>query len=508
MTRGEKVIRFIEGYLCTPEGDHVGKPVVLEQFQKDFILAVYDNPHGTRKAILSMARKNGKTGLIAFIVIAHLVGPEAIQNSRMVSGALSKDQAAQVFNLAAKCVRISPKLGGLVHIVPAGKVLVGKLMNTEYRAVSAEAKTAHGLSPVVAILDEMGQIRGPQSDFVDAIVTSQSAYSAPLLFIISTQAATDADYLSIQIDHALTKKPPNTVCHVHAAPADCDVLDQKGWYAANPALGKFRDLEEMAVNAQSASEMPSFENTFRNLYMNQRVSTFSPFISANLWKQALKPGCVIPPNTVCCAGLDLSKRTDLTAFSLAAWVGGQVVTETYFWAPEIGLKEREKLDRVDYTSWAKAGYLKLTPGATVDYDFIIEEILAIVGDRVLEKVAFDPWRFDVLEKALERAGISLPLVKFSQGFKNMSPAVEAVEALLLNGTLKHPGCPVQTMCAANATTSKNPTGERMLDKAKSTGRIDGIVAMTMAIGSMNMDAPEEATDLGDWADAFGDPIIL
>lgn len=506
MTRGERVITFIERYLVIPEGDHVGEPVELEQFQKDFILAVYDNPYGTDTALLSVARKNAKTATIAFLVIVHLAGPEAILNSRMISGALSKEQAAEVFNLASKCVRLSPKISPLVHIVPASKKMIGKPMNVEYQAISAEAKTAHGKSPVVAILDEVGQIRGPRSDFVDAVTTAQAAYSNPLLFYISTQAATDADFFSIQIDDARKNKPPKTVCHVYEAPRECEIMDEAAWYSANPALGKFRSLDDMKKQAEKASRMPSFENTFRNLNLNQRVSVFSPFISIDSWKKALLPGCRIPDGTVCCAGLDLSKRTDLTALSLAAWIDGDLMTETYFWAPEIGMEDREKNDRVDYSTWVKQGFLKLTPGATVDYDFVLEEIMAIVGDRVIEKLAFDPWRFDVIEKAMERAGIQLPLIKFSQGFKQMSPAVEAVEAALLGGKLRHDGNPVQTMCAANATTTKNSTGERMLDKAKSNGRIDGIVAMTMAVGVMNAAPPEEKEE--DFIDAFRDPLIL
>lgn len=106
MTRGERVIAFIERFCIVPEGKLIGQPMRLDPFQKDFILAVYDNPAGTDMAILSIARKNGKTGLIAGILLAHLVGPEAVQNTQIVSGALSREQAAIVFNLAVKMVNL------------------------------------------------------------------------------------------------------------------------------------------------------------------------------------------------------------------------------------------------------------------------------------------------------------------------------------------------------------------------------------------------------------------
>ena len=121
MTRAECVIQFIERYCVTPDGEHVGKPLLLAEFQRDFIRDIYDNPAGTRRGYLSIARKNGKTGLIAALLLAHLVGPEAKQNAQIVSGAMSRDQAALVFNLAAKMVQLSPTLADIVRIVHPAK---------------------------------------------------------------------------------------------------------------------------------------------------------------------------------------------------------------------------------------------------------------------------------------------------------------------------------------------------------------------------------------------------
>ena len=155
MTRAARIIEFIQRYCVTPEGASVGQPMVLAEFQKQFIRDVYDNPAGTRRAILSIARKNGKSGLIAGLLLAHLVGPEAKQNTQIASGALSKEQASLIFSLACKMVQQSPKLAPLVRIIPSGKRLIGLPLNVEYKALAADGKTAHGLSPVLAILDEI-----------------------------------------------------------------------------------------------------------------------------------------------------------------------------------------------------------------------------------------------------------------------------------------------------------------------------------------------------------------
>lgn len=479
LTRGERVIAFIERFCLTPEGAHVGKPIVLAPFQKKFIRAVYDNAHGTRRAYLSIARKNGKTALIAGILLAHLVGPEAQRNSQIVSGAMSRDQAALVFNLAAKMVQLSQQLSGIVRIVPSSKRLIGLPMNVEYRALAADGTTAHGLSPVLAILDELGQVRGPQSDFVDAITTSQGAHAAPLLLVISTQAANDADLLSQWLDDAEKSQDPRIVSHVYAADKGADVLDEEAWKAANPALGLFRSLEDLQEQAKQAARMPSMENTFRNLILNQRVSTVATFISRNVWEA--NGGRVLDfGDAPVYAGLDLSARTDLTALVLIGKVAGTWHVVPHFWTPEQGLFERAKRDRQPYDVWARQDYLHTTPGATVDYEFVAQDIAAILSDLNVQRVAFDRWRIDLLRKEFDRLGVELPLVECGQGFKDMSPALDAMESELLNGRVAHGNHPVLTMCAANAVISKDAAGNRKLDKHKANGRIDGMVALAMA----------------------------
>ncbi|MCS6490772.1 terminase large subunit [Burkholderia thailandensis] len=481
MTNGEAVIAFIERYCVTPDGAKVGAPMRLAEFQRRFILDVYDNPQGTRRAYLSIARKNGKTGLIAGLLLAHLVGPQAKQNSQIVSGAMSRDQAALVFNLAAKMVQLSPKLSKIVKIIPSGKRLIGLPLNTEYKALAADGKTAHGLSPVLAILDEVGQVRGPRSDFVDAILTSQGAHDDPLLLVISTQAAADADLLSVWLDDAEQSDDPRIVSRVYAAPAGCALLDEEGWRAANPALGLFRSLDDLSEQMKQAKRMPSMENTARNLLLNQRVSTDSPFVSPDVWKAC---GAVpLPFDGPVYGGLDLSMRTDLTALVLVGKVGDVWQVVPYFWTPERGLHDRASRDRVPYDLWVSQGFLRTTPGATVDYEHVAVEIAELAQDLDLRCIAYDRYRIDLLMKELERIDVALPLESWGQGFKDMSPAVDAIEAELLNGRIAHGMQPVLSMCAANAVITKDPAGSRKLDKSRSTGRIDGMVALAMAIGA-------------------------
>lgn len=506
LTRGERVCAFIERYCIVPEGDLLGKPIKLEPFQKRFILDIYDNSSGTRRGYLSIARKNSKTATIACILLAHIAGPEAVLNSRIISGAMSKEQAAEVYNYASKMVSLSSELSKVIKTVPSKKMLIGMVRNVEYQAVSAEGKTAHGKSPILAILDEVGQVRGPHSEFIDAIVTSQGAYDNALLLAISTQAANDGDLFSIWLDDAIQSKDSRIVCHLYAAPASCELQDREAWKSANPALGKFRSLRDVEEQADRASRMPSFEPTFRNLILNQRVEMVSPFISKKIWE--INNGEVdhtaFYDNPVY-AGLDLSGKNDLTSMVLICKPKDKWLVWPFFWTPEKALADRARSDRAPYDVWAKEGFIKTTPGASIDYETVAKDIAEILGDVSIESVAFDRWRIDLLIKEFNEIGVKLPLIPFGQGFRDMAPAIDALETALLNEQVSHAANPVLTMCMANSRVEKDAAGNRKLNKARATGRIDGAVALCMAFGIVSKQNDEEE---GDFEGFLNTPLAL
>jgi phage terminase large subunit-like protein len=477
----------------------VGQPITLADFQRKFVLDIYDNPAGTRRAYLAIARKNGKSALIACLLLAHLVGPEAVLNSQLVSGARSRDQAALVFNLAAKMIDLSPELKKLVRIVPSGKRLIGLPMNTEYRALAAEGTTAHGLSPVLAILDEVGQVKGPQDAFIDAITTAQGAHEKPLLIAISTQAPTDADLFSIWLDDAERSGDPAIVSHVYTAPEDCALDDEEAWKAANPAIGLFRSRRDVEEQAAQALRMPSAENTFRVLTLNQRVNMVSAFVSAAVWKAGNRfPAAGVFERVRNNGGIDLSATTDLTSMVLTARENEELHVDPHFWMPQEMVQEATRRDKAPYDVWVREGLIRTTPGKVIDYSFVARDVLQIVSGRSLGKIGFDRWRMDRLIKELQALGAELPLEPFGQGYMSMSPALDALEADLLLERILHGGHPVLAMCAANAVEVRDAAHNRKLEKNKSTGRIDGLVALAMAEGVEAM--MQEAVPVSPWDD--------
>lgn len=488
LSRGARNIRWIEKFCRVPEGKFVGQPMKLRTFQKNDIRKIYDNPHGTRLAIISFAKKNAKTTLAACLLLLHLVGPEAKPNSQLPSTAQSKDQAAVLFKLAAKMVRFSPDLNDCIVIRDNAKELFCPDLGTFYKALSADASTAHGQSPIFAVHDELGQVRGPVSELYNAIENAMGAHEAPLSIIISTQAPNDADLLSILIDDALKEHDPHTVISLYTADPNLDPFSEEAIKQANPAYGDFLNRKEVRKQAEEARRMPSQEPLYRNYQLNQRVEMKSPFISRSVWQRCGGEVVESFAGLPVYGGLDLSSVNDLTAKIWEAPVGDAWHVKPVFWLPGEGLREKAAKDRQIYDVWAKKGYLLTTPGRTVEYEYVAASLYEDCARMDVQKIAFDMWNFRHLRPWLLKAGFSEDQLEgdhaifelFGQGFKSMSPALRDLESAILGERIVHGNHPVLTMCAANAVVTSDPAGNRKLDKVKATGRIDGMVALAMS----------------------------
>jgi len=442
----------------------------------------------TRMFILSMARKNAKTAFSAFLLLLHTVGPEAKPNSQLYSAAQARDQAALIFDLAAKIVRMSPDLNRYVTVRDTAKQLVCAELGTVYKALSAEASTAFGLSPVFVVHDELGQVKGPRSQLYEALETASAAQEAPLSIVISTQAPTDADLLSVLIDDALTGADPRIKVRLYSAPLEMDPFSEEAIRAANPHFDDFMNQEEVLRQASDAKRMPSAEGGFRNLILNQRVEARNPFVSKTVWDANGGEPLADMEGREVYGGLDLSAVSDLTALVLTAWREGAWDVKPTFWLPEAGLAEKSRTDRVPYDVWHRDGYLKTTPGASIEYEFVAEYLRGVFDRCKVVQIAFDRWNMKFLKPWLVKVGFNdaeiEKFVEFGQGMQSMSPAIREFESLLLSRKMRHGGHPVLSMCAANATVSSDAAENRKFVKSKKTGRIDGMVALAMAVGVM------------------------
>jgi phage terminase large subunit-like protein len=492
--RASRVKKYIEKFCPVPEGALVGQKMVLLPEQDDFIERVYGNVDEqghliTRTAILSVGRKNGKTGFIAPILSAHIIGPEAKQNSMLYSAARSRDQAALVFNYLAKSLRMRNDLEGLVQITDSSKKVRGLAMNTEYRALSADATTSFGVNPALVVHDELGQVVGPVDALFDALETAGGAQLEPLSLIISTQAAGDADLLSTLIDDFIRNPTPENVVCLYATAKEADIFNPANWYASNFALGKFRKMKEIADASKKASRLPAFEATFRNLYLNQRVSLLQLLVAPSTWASCDEEvdDALFTSGVEVHVGADLSQSRDLTAVVLAAQDPGTKIVhlKSFVFTPAEGLRIRSQQDRAPYELWVKRGELIALPGKNINYDMVCDYMADKCKGMNLRSVQFDRWRIDMFKTSALKSKFAIdPKVTWApvgQGFKDMSPRIEKFEEILLDGMLAHGSVPTLNMAAANAVVVLDPAKNKKMEKAKSSARIDPLVAAVMAV---------------------------
>jgi phage terminase large subunit-like protein len=436
-----------------------------------------------RTCLLMLPRKNGKSELAAAVALYGLLGDGEI-GAEVYSAASDKDQAALVFNVAASMVRADPVLDGQCEIVDSQKRIVHRKSGSVYRAISAEAYSKHGFNASMVVYDELHA--APNRELWDVLSTSMGARTQPLMFAISTAGYDRHSILWELYDHAkkVEETPdldPSFLPLLYEAPREADWLDEKVWKAANPALGDFRSLDEMRIAANRAKAIPAQQNTFRRLYLNQWTEQAERWIDMSTWDLGATPvdreGLRGRP---CYLGLDLASTRDVTALvAVFPDDDGGFDVLPFFWVPEDTMTARVTRDRVPYDQWQSDGQLFTTSGNVCDYDVIREFVRELADEFDIREIAFDRWGATQLVTQLQGDGATC--VPIGQGFASLSAPTKELEKLILSGQVRHGGHPVLRWMAGNVAVEQDPAGNVKPSKKKSTERIDGVVALVMAL---------------------------
>jgi phage terminase large subunit-like protein len=519
MDRPGNIIRFIET-LRLPDGTMAGEPVVLRPWQKEIIRGVYGpcNELGKRlvkQAVLSLARKNGKTAIVSFLTLAHLCGPEAVRNGQLYSLSVDREQAGILFNYAKNVVYMDEELSERLNVIESRKQIVDPVSGSVYYVLSGEKKGKMGKSSSFIAFDELAEF-GADRTLYDALLTSTGAHDQPMVWTFSTQSPDNNAVMSELIDYGKKIQAgditdPTFKMFLYEIPENMDVFDEKNWHLANPALGDFRSIDELRDYAEKAKAIPSMESTLRNLYANQRADPTIKWISRATWEAC---ECELNIDAYrgreCFGGLDLSFTADLTAL---AWVfpsdDGFFDAFVDYWKPGEGIKEAAKQDRVPYDLWAKQGYLRLTGGRVIKLEPIADRMAEIASLTNLKDIAYDRYRHRELEDKMSDMGVTVPMIEHPQGFRRlglvrddqgnkvtdstgkpvenplwMPSSVQYLENLLIEQKIRIAFNPVLKWNVANTVIRDDPAGtdNKIFDKRKSTARIDGVVALAMAVG--------------------------
>ena len=488
--RAARALQFISNLTHTKD-QWAGQPFNPRPWQQAMIREFYgrmraDDPtrRAYRTAYWSFPRKNGKSELAAGLALYGLVG-DGVKGAEVYSAAADREQAKQVYNVAAQMVRNDERLSARLTVLESQSRIVDHSTHSFYKAISAEAYSKHGFNASMVIYDELHA--APGRDLWDVMATSMGARREPQLIAITT-AGWDRHSICWEqysygkkiLDGAI--EDPTFYPVIYEAAPDAPWDDLETAKACNPAAGDFRDIDELLAMIHRAREIPALQNVYRRLYLNQWTEQAERWIDMDAWgacrgafdwrelREAKK-------GKACYAGLDLSSRNDLSALVLI-FEDDSVVP--FFWVPEEGAERRARVDRVPYPQWARDGLITKTPGAVVDQEYILKDIAGTIGKAYkIREIGFDPWNATWLCQALrDQAGFSV--VDVRQGFASLSEATKEIGASVTGRALQHGDHPVLRWNASNMVVRQDANGNLAPDKSKITERIDGMSALITA----------------------------
>ena len=490
--KAQRVVRFIEALRHT-KGEFHGQPFHLLPWQEKIIRDVFGTVRDDdlsmcqyTTAYIEIPKKNGKSELGAAIALNMLINDDEWK-AEVYSCASDRQQAAIVFDVAVDMVRQSPALMKRVKIIPSTRRMIYQPTGSIYQVLSSEVATKHGLNVSACIFDELHT--QPTRALYDVMTQgSGDARRQPLWFLLTT-AGTDRNSICWEVHQKALdilegrKNDPRFYPVLFGLPDEADWTSEENWYRANPSLDHTITIDKVRDAFRKAQETPADENQFRQLRLNQWVKQSVRWMPMDKWDEC---GGVVDPYALegraCYAGLDLSSTSDLTALVLVFPPTSEdepYIALPFFWLPEETLSLRVRRDHVPYDQWAKRGYIQTTEGNVVHYGFI-ERFICELGERYnIREIAHDRWNATMMVQTLEDDGFTM--VPFGQGFKDMSPPTKELMRIVLEHKLCHGGHPVLRWNMDNAFVRTDPAGNLKLDKEKSTEKVDGAVALVMAL---------------------------
>jgi len=495
----DRVVAFISE-LRHSKGEWEGRRFYLLPWQEEIIRTLFgvigaDGFRQFRTCYITLAKKGGKTSLAAAVAL-YMLSADKESGAEIYSCAADRQQASLVYREAAAMVRASPALSKRLKILDSQKRIVYAAANSFYQVLSSEAYSHHGINPHAVLFDETHV--ADREMFRVMTQGSSDARRQPLHLFIST-AGNNINSVGYELHRKAVdirdgrKTDSSFLPVIFQLDEGDDWEDSKNWIKANPSLGQTFSVESLQRACDSAKQNPAELNSFLQLRLNIWTKQSVRWMPMDKWEACSNEHLTMNSEQfadleeclhgrVCYAGLDLSSTNDITALVLVFPPGeGEDLYYVlpYFWLPEDTVNQRVRRDSVQYDLWARQGFLLTTEGNVVDYAFI-EKFIEELGTRFdIREIVYDRWGAAQMSQNLERLGFTV--VPFGQGFASMSPPTKELMRLILSGKIAHGGNPVLRWMADNVCVRTDPAGNIKPDKEKSSEKIDGIVALIMAL---------------------------
>ena len=490
--RAAHVLAFFAELLVHTKGDWARRPFIPAGWERDEVLrplfgtVEYDPGWGRylrryRELYLSTGRKNGKTEIIAGIVLYLLVA-DAEESAEVYGLALDKDQASLAYRAAARMVELSPVLARRLLIAKGARRISDERTASFFAVTAGDAMGALGPNPHGAYIDEL--LAQPSRDLYDALRTGFGTRSQPLLVLATTADSEPGGFAAgerawserVLEDPELDRA---RLVVLHAAPPEADWTDPATWALANPGLGDYLDPRILAAECAKARANPAEERAFRQYRLNQQSARAGRAIDLGAW-DACAPQPAGLDGRGCFGGLDLASTTDLASYCLDFPAEGGAHDALWrVFAPGSALRDLDRRTGGRATAWAESGLLTITEGNVIDYEAIKAALREDAERFQIWEIAFDRWGATQLSSELLAEGF--PLVQTGQGFASMSGPTKELLRLIAAGGYRHGANPLIRWQAGNLITRTDPAGNIKPDKARSADKIDSMVAAVMAL---------------------------
>jgi phage terminase large subunit-like protein len=487
--RADHTVRFIENLRHT-KGEWYNQPFKLLPWQETIIRNIFGiiKPNGFRQittAYVEIAKKQGKTELGAALAL-YMLTADGERGAEIYSCAADRAQASLIYNVAVDMISLSPALKKRLKVVASQKRIVYPAMNSFYQVLSSEAYSKHGISPTAVLFDETHVANREMMNVM--LHGASDARRQPVNFLITT-AGNDFNSIGYELHQKAMdilegrKLDPTFYPTIYAAEENDDWTDPEVWKKANPSMGITVQEEKIKIACENARQNAAEENLFKQLRLCIWVKQSVRWMQMHHWDEC---DFTVDPEELrgreCFAGMDLSSSIDITAFVLVFPPRNEdekYIILPYFWIPEDNIQNRVRRDHVPYDTWEMQGYIKTTDGNVVHYGYI-ENFIEELGTKYnIKEIAFDRWGAVQMVQNLE--GMGFTVVPFGQGYKDMSPPTKELMKLTLEKKIVHGGNPVLRWMMDNIYVKTDPAGNIKPDKEKSTEKIDGAVALIMAL---------------------------
>jgi phage terminase large subunit-like protein len=504
--RASRAVNFFERILKHTKGRFAGKPFLLIDWERGIIREVFgtvdlDGNRQYQTIYVEVPKKNGKSELAAGVAL-YLLLADNEPGAEVYSAAAAKDQAALVFNVAASMVEKSPILSAKLRVIRSTKkILKRDDPDSFYRAISADGDLQDGINPHGVIVDELHRWKVAKAvDLMDVLTRGTIARSQPLVFQITTAGLAEESPLCWR-QHEYTRQVREGIFNdqhfygrVWAADVEDDWTQPETWAKANPSMeanGGFLKLSAIEKEYEKAKNEPAEQAAFKRFHLNIWGQKENRWMDMAKWDACSTETRALIERP-CYAGLDLSSNIDLTSMVLLFPADdGSFDVLPFFWIPKENMRNRELKDKVPYRQWVEQGLIEATEGDVIDIRAVRAKLKWAGEMFELREIAFDKWH--ALQLSLELTDDGFTCVPIAQNFGGLSEPTKKLMELTLNGQIRHGGHPVlrwNADCVTVKQDDKDNVRPVKPDRLKSGKRIDGMLALIMAVNraTLNMQA--------------------